>query len=995
MHLVQAPFQFGGHRAISIEIAHLLVRNAQQISATRKRACALIFADIKSAFYSVAKPFLSSDVVGPDDMAALFHRMGLPPENLLDFMEAIEEGVVIPDCDDGQLRGVVASMIRHTWAKVPGADRYILPRTGSRPGDPLADTLFGFLMAKCMHRIADRFDHDELTTVWSGPAKATPALAWVDDAVFHVEAPSIEILDKVTKALQIVHEEMLRMGLQPNYGVGKTEVLLSFKGKQATQVSQRFHREQGGVVRVFNEVDGMLTVRTVTAYKHLGGFVTRNLSLHPELRVRGAQTQQQLRGLKHAVLSDPALPLQSRQTILKSLGLSVLTLHSGTWRPLQLGEWKVWHGLVHTAYQQLHRRGPDGEVCHLSMLELAVMADSPMPHGLLHIRRLRVFTQFCKCHDDWMLDNILCSARELGGDAWLYGVKESLAWARQICDDRDWIALLDCLECEDTWRCLKHEWRQIHKMVKKVEAIHGLRNKMCLDIQLAKKEQDGLLQELGWKDQRVSEDTEEQPTISCPVCGFVAKTHAGLAVHEQRVHGKRIIARRVANGSTCVICQRSYHTRPRLILHLQYGGSPCLVTALRRGWYCSEEEAMVRDQQDIADGLAHHMRGIKSIASAQPYFDGDTDCVEHADPPQITEEERVKWSKLGLLPVRLGGRPHTTRHQQMPAVFDSVEELGRLELRWQQEAELWHPPAHDVPRPLVRDKLYFLVFFAGHRRYGDLICQLEWRGEVQPIPIDLTIDKVWGDAGRGGLWEALIRSGKVLGAHMGPPCETYSDARWLELPQALMKKCPRPLRDALHGCGMAQRSWKELKQVYTGNYLLWLSFTYLILIAIYGGCATLEHPKGVAPERNRFSVWVSSLTKRLTRSNAWQVTSFLQGPLGVAYAKPTRLLHLRLPELPSLLFQAYDTKWKPREILGGLDEKGEWRTMKAKAYPERMNSVLADAYSKFFHKCQREGHSRDPEDLRAACTALVGFWDPYISDAKGSVMARDYHGDFS
>ena len=993
MHMVQAPFQFGGHRAISIEIAHLLVRNAQQISAMRKRACALIFADIKSAFYSVAKPFLSSDDVSPEELVALFHRMKLPPENLLEFIESIDEGVVIPDCDDGHLRGVVASMIRHSWAKVPGADRYILPRTGSRPGDPLADTLYGFLMAKCMHRIADRFDQDELTTIWSGPESATPALAWVDDAVFHIEAPPVHVLDKVTRALQIIHEEMLRMGLQPNYGVGKTEVLLSFKGKQATQVSQKFHKGQGGVLRVLNETDGMLEVRTVTAYKHLGGFVTRNLSLHPELRVRGAQTQQQLKGLKHAVLSDPALPLSSRQMVLKSLGLSVLTLHSGTWRPLQLGEWKVWQGLVHTAYQQLHRRGLDGAVTHLSMLELAVYANSPMPHGLLHIRRLRVFTQFCKCHDAWMLDNILCSARELGKEAWIQGVKESLMWAKQICDDRDWISLLDHLECVDTWSCLQQDWRRLHRLVKKVEIAHCLRNKMCVEIQQAKKEHDDLLQEIGWHDLRVRDHVEEQQMVHCQVCGFAAKSHAGLAVHEQRVHGKRIIARRIAMGTECSICKRSYHTRPRLILHLQYGSCTCLVAALRRGLLCSEEEALLKDQQDIAAGNAHHMRGIQSITSAQPYFIGDEVTAEEENPHVITEEERNEWSKFGLLPVKLGGRPRTTRYQQMPVVFDSVEELGRIELQWQQEAEFWQPPDSEVPRPLVQDKLYFLVFFAGHRRSGDLVCHLEWKGEILPIPIDLTIDKVWGDARRGGLWEALIRSGKVLGAHMGPPCETFSDARWLDIPSAKLKTCPRPLRDALYGWGLGQRSLKELKQVNIGNYLLWLAFTYLILIDLYGGCASLEHPKGIAPERNRFSVWVSSLVRRLTRSNAWTVTSFLQGPLGVAYAKPTRLLHLRLPELPSLLFGAYDVKWKPREVLGGLDEKGVWKTMKAKAYPERMNAVLADAYSKFFHKCHREGHSRDPEDLGVALEALTGFWDPYVSNAKGSVMAKDYHGD--
>lgn len=922
MHLVQAPFQFGGHRAISIEIAHLLVRNAQQISAGRKQACGLIFADIKSAFYSVAKPFLSHDHVGPDELVALFHRMKLPPENLMSFVEAVEEGVVIPDSDGGQLRGVVASMVRHSWAKVPGADRYILPRTGSRPGDPLADTLFGFLMAKCMHRIAARFDQEELTTVWSGPHGAVPALAWVDDAVFHLEASSQVIVSKVTQALQVVHEEMLRMGLQPNYGAGKTEVLLSFKGKRATQSAQDFHRQQQGVLRVLNEVDGMLSVRTVNAYKHLGGFVTRKGSLHPELRVRGAQTQQQLRGLKHVVLSDPALPLASRQTILKSLGLSVLTLHAGTWRPMQLGEWKTWQGMVHTAYQQLHRRGSDGSVPHLSTLELAVGASSPMPHGLLHIRRLRVFTQLCKCGDMWMLDNVLCSAKELGDAAWLHGIREALVWAKHLCDECDWMPQLDDLSNVNAWGVLKLKWKQIHKLVQKVEALHCFRNKMCLELQQTKQEHDRLLNELGWEDRRETAVETDIAVVTCQECGFTTKSYAGLSVHEQRVHGKRIIARRVATGPVCSICYRSYHTRPRLIIHLQYGHSPCLVRALRRGLLCSEEEARQRDQQDVDAGHAHHMKGVKEVDATQPFHEGAAAMEDDADDGPITDAERTEWSRYGLLPVRLGGRPPTTRTQQMPAVYDSVDELGHLELQWQQEAASWLPPTTDVPRPLADGKLYFLVFFAGHRRYGDLICQLEWRGKVQPIPIDLAIDKVWGDARKGGLWEALIRSGKVLGAHMGPPCETYTDARWLPAPDDQLLKYPRPLRDAMKGWGMAQRNMKELKQVQVGNYLMWISFTYMMLIALYGGCATLEHPKGVAPRRNRFSVWVSSLTRRVTRSKIWQVVDFLQGPLGVAYSKPTRILHLRLPELPQLIYAAYDKAWRPSEKLGGLDDNG-------------------------------------------------------------------------
>ena len=133
----------------------------------------------------------------------------------------------------------------------------------------------------------------------------------------------------------------------------------------------------------------------------------------------------------------------------------------------------------------------------------------------------------------------------------------------------------------------------------------------------------------------------------------------------------------------------------------------------------------------------------------------------------------------------------------------------------------------------------------------------------------------------------------------------------------------------------------------------------MLMLAMYGGCATLEHPKGQAPKGGRFSVWTSSLVRRVTRSAEWDVTTFLQGPLGVAYAKPTRLLHLRLPHLPGALYRAYDPSWRPSETLGGFDSDGSWRTTKAKAYPDRMNQVLSAAYVDFVRSRPRLGTAVD------------------------------------
>ena len=186
------------------------------------------------------------------------------------------------------------------------------------------------------------------------------------------------------------------------------------------------------------------------------------------------------------------------------------------------------------------------------------------------------------------------------------------------------------------------------------------------------------------------------------------------------------------------------------------------------------------------------------------------------------------------------------------------------------------PPQQDIPKPLSTGHLYFLVFFAGHRRCGDIISWLEWQCDnVTPVPIDLAIDTEFGDARKCSLWADLIKCGRVLGGHFAPPCETYSDARWIV--GNFQQHFPRPLRDLCYAWGMPSLSMRELKQLAVGTQLMWLAFHYMFLIWQFGGCASLEHPKGVAPLQNRFSVWVSSLLKRVCKSASWRLTTFLQG----------------------------------------------------------------------------------------------------------------------
>ena len=103
----------------------------------------------------------------------------------------------------------------------------------------------------------------------------------------------------------------------------------------------------------------------------------------------------------------------------------------------------------------------------------------------------------------------------------------------------------------------------------------------------------------------------------------------------------------------------------------------------------------------------------------------------------------------------------------------------------------WTPGYDWIPRPQARNAKYFLVLFAGHRRYGDIPSWFEWSSDICPIPIDLAIGPHFGNILEDSLCVRLIHARLVTGCHAAAPCETFSAARWLPPPTGVK---PHPLR---------------------------------------------------------------------------------------------------------------------------------------------------------------------------------------------------------
>ena len=161
------------------------------------------------------------------------------------------------------------------------------------------------------------------------------------------------------------------------------------------------------------------------------------------------------------------------------------------------------------------------------------------------------------------------------------------------------------------------------------------------------------------------------------------------------------------------------------------------------------------------------------------------------------------------------------------------------------------------------------------------------------------------------------------------------------------------------------------------------------MIFAYGGATTLEHPRGPsADQKLGWSIWESGFIKRWSLDGQVSLLTFLQGPLGRDFAKPTRLLVGYMPFLPGMIYSAYDLTWRPTRVLQGRNKEGEWNTSAGKAYPDKMCEVLAKSFVRHADSLTCEGEENDPEGLQEYLAALA--WNIQERHPDDQQMGQDF-----
>eukprot|EP00438_Fugacium_kawagutii_P021020 Skav228385 [mRNA] locus=scaffold1981:390678:391493:- [translate_table: standard] len=257
------------------------------------------------------------------------------------------------------------------------------------------------------------------------------------------------------------------------------------------------------------------------------------------------------------------------------------------------------------------------------------------------------------------------------------------------------------------------------------------------------------------------------------------------------------------------------------------------------------------------------------------------------------------------------------------------------------------------------------------------------------LSIDIIIDEDKGNlmkASSQAYWLHAMQQRFIIGFIGGPPCNTWSQARFQDLNQFKGGRAPRPVRAPAAPWGLSSLRLGELASIEAGNCLLGFSIASMYTMVATGGCGILEHPGDPNPSEvtEKPTTWRLPILASILRHPSAQLHWILQGFFGSEGPKPTGLLTINMDDLQTFLDQWKVTSTLPHGATTGKDDSGAFNTAKLKEYAPAMCSALAQS---FF-----QALSSVPVD--ASLSVSKEFQDHaalFISSQRGENIGLDHH----
>ena len=588
----RAEGQLGGFANQMVQFGFHSVVSWTRILEARGFSTAVLYLDLTSAFHHLIREFVLG-VNNEDDFMMILEELstaGHPTEALHQGQQLI--GALARFGCDYRILAILQDIHQDTWFTVSRAE-VVRTKRGTRPGSPLADALFHVAMAQIITEVRQWIAQDE---VFNAVLRKfdLPALTvvWADDvAVPWTTEEASDLVPAVCRLVKHVDDVFTAKGFSINYGLNKTNVVISFLGKAAPLLrTQYLHQQRPGV-----ECDlahGRTTwLHFKPTYKHLGHTYVASQSLDVEMRNRIGQAQQAMATIGKPILFNRHLPQEVRLRLFRVLVETKLFYGLGTWRTPTVRQLQT----LRTAYISMLRRVMRIDPTqHRTNAKILTQADTLDVRVLLALDRLRYARKLFTVGPVFLqhLVHVEYSATQ---DSWLHGLAADLAWMNRVIpgsvpfDDT-----CDFTDAIDYWQRLDLPWK---KQLRWLERQCKAQEHMMADLTEIHDQFFKVLHQAGAAFDPTYQSLFEPKRAEvhgCP-CGRSFTTAQGLALHRVRAHQQFAPEHNFICGATCPQCLRFFWSSARLQQHLAYiprgGGVNICFHALTKRGYTTEYQA--------------------------------------------------------------------------------------------------------------------------------------------------------------------------------------------------------------------------------------------------------------------------------------------------------------------------------------------------------------------------------------------------------------------
>ena len=856
---------------------------------------------------------------------------------------------------------------------------------------------------------------------------------WMDDLNILITATSNHgLVTKCQTTLSILLDACATFQMVPNLKKGKTEAMLTFRGAQSREYRRTFYSRNQGL-RVVCE-NATHTVSVVSRYLHLGGIVHHRDCNKQEIKRRLAIAQQAFQQHRRLLYRNRNIAWTTRCQLFQSLILSKLTYGMESWTfPLKSSREQI-----HSGIMKLYKKLIGAKYsAHLTEAEVLVETALPDPTELLRRERLRYFGTLhnCKAQAHW---GLLQEDQE-----WTALIQDDLKWLwHQLRDSSHLKDPADhFLQWQDLILHHGGYWKKLirkgimHAIMQRKNEFHAIELHARLGHIMFDESVIDSLPVTFHHAHGLTQDSH----FGCMQCRRKFATKAGERVHMSRTHGYIAPERRLFDATHCPCCLREFHTHSKVLAHLRHAVS-CKETLQGRRFACTPVPGVgslvdnaLNDATDGAQPFlqAHgpHLPGavrrqrdlydldflesiylflldlprtevldtaLRAFIQGYPICWTDCQCTLKQMAAQITpaDVEPLGYTLQEITACLLNLAEVT----QWPFLHDLETAPRRSGSATLQDWENWcarlaaEPPEQwktlqPLPRALTRQKI-LLHAFAGRRRHGDVEWFLEHLHQqhegvvIMTVSLDIIIDSKYGDVSNNdtrAFWLHYIRLGFIAGFLAGPPCNTWSKARSIELPDG---RGPRVVRTPTAPWGIESLRIGELHQVTLGTLLLGFALEAMLALALHEGSGILEHPRD-SGDPDAVSIWRLPVVQMLLQLPGMRLIHVAQGLFGAPSPKPTTFLTLRLHHLECCLHQGMLSKKLPAGISVGKDANGHFHTTPLKEYPPGLCRSIAAGFLQEF--CTQEicaEHDSIPSVLFDQCTKMC-------DRAFGAFIGRD------